>query len=529
MFDLVVRGGTVYGAGSEPVRADVAVAGDRVVELRDLAGVEAAASIDATGKAVAPGFINVLSHSYFTVLHDPRSLGELVQGVTTQVFGEGNTMGPQTPAMAAELERVHSQLDLQVSWDRLSGYLHHVERRGCSQNVASFVGFGALRAYAVGYDNRPATETEIDTMRGVLAEEMADGALGLATALIYPPESYAPTTELIALAETAAGHGSNYISHIRGEGADLLDAVGEVLRIAAEAQLPAEIYHLKAAGQDNWPLMTEALAMIEGARAAGSAVTADVYPYTASSTGLSSIIPDRFHEGGAIALYDRLADSGARAAIAAELRRHKRWGDTNAASDVLILGVREQPNRRYQGMTLAAIAEERGVDPVDAALDLIRDDRSRVTSAFFSMSEDNLREQLRRPWVSVCSDASSMAPEGVSLRAPTHPRAYGSFARILARYVREQRVLGLAEAIDRMTRLPATNLGLRGRGSLTPGSYADIVVFDPETITDTATFTEPHQLATGVSDVVVNGQPAIAGGRFTGRLPGRALRRTAAS
>lgn len=525
MFDLVVRGGTVYGAGREPVRADVAVAGDRIVEVRDLSGAEAAISIDASGKAVAPGFINVLSHSYFTILHDRRSLSELVQGVTTQIFGEGSAMGPLTPAMAAELERVHSERDLHVSWDRLSGFLDHVERRGCTQNVASFVGFGALRAYAVGYDNRPATKTEIDTMRGLLAEEMTGGALGLATALIYPPESYAATDELVEVARAAAAHGGGYISHIRAEGAGLLDAVGELLTIAEQAELPAEIYHLKAAGQENWPLMTDALAMVEQARAAGHAVSADVYPYTASSTGLSSIIPDRFHEGGANALYDRLADPDERGAIAAELRQHRRWGDTNAASDVLILGVRTEPNRRYQGMTLAAIADQRGVDPIDAALDLIRDDRSRVSSAFFSMSEDNLREQLRRPWVSVCSDASSMAPEGVSLQAPTHPRAYGSFARVLGRYVREQRVLGLAEAIDRMTRLPAANFGLPGRGSLAPGSYADIVVFDPDTVTDTATFTDPHRLATGVSDVVVNGQPAIAAGHFTGRFPGRALRR----
>lgn len=525
MYDLVVRGGTVYGAAETPVRADVGVAGDRIVAVGEVGGVEAAAEIDATGKVVAPGFINVLSHSYFTMLHDPRSLGELMQGVTTQVFGEGSTMGPLTPEMQRDLERRNVDLALDVSWSRLSEFLAHIEKQGCSQNVASFIGNGTLRPYAVGYDDRPATGPELDRMRGLVAEEMADGALGLSSALIYPPESYASTEELIALCEVVASYGGMYISHLRSEGVGLPAAVEELLRISREAGLPAEIYHLKASGQANWGLMPEVLERLEAARAAGAPVSADIYPYTASSTGLTSVIPSQFHQGGPTALYDRLADPEARRSIRRSLVETGRWGDTDSADDVLILGVQRDEHRRYQGMTLSAVATERGTDPYDTALDLIRDDRSRVSVAFFSMSEDNLRTQLRLPWVGIGSDGASMAPEGVFLRAPTHPRAYGTFARVLGKYVREERVLTLEDAIERMTVLPAERLGLDGRGRLDEGSFADIVVFDPETVAERATFADPHRLAVGVSDVVVNGEPAVRRGEFTGGLPGRALRR----
>ncbi|MQA84075.1 MAG: amidohydrolase family protein [Streptosporangiales bacterium] len=523
VFDLVVRGGTVYGAGDAPSPADVAVVGDRIAAVGRLDGAEAITEIDAAGKAVAPGFINILSHSYFTILHDPRSLGELTQGVTTQVFGEGSTMGPLTPAMKEELERRHADLSLRVSWSRLSEYLAHVEGRGCSQNIASFVGTGTLRPYAVGYDDRPATKQEIDTMRGLVAEEMADGALGIASALIYPPESYISTEELVAVCEVAASYGGIYISHMRDEGAGLLTALDELLRISREAKLPAEIFHLKASGRRNWQLMDEALERVESARAGGAPITADVYPYTASSTGLASVIPPRYHEGGPAALYDRLADPETRRSIRQDLLTVGRWGDTDRAEDVLILRLEREENRRYQGMTLSAIAEARGTDPIEATLDLIRDDRSRVGAAFFSMSEDNLRTQLRRLWVGIGSDGSSMAPEGVFLRSPTHPRAYGTFARVLGRYVREERVLDLSDAIDRMTRLPATTLGLEGRGRLAEGCFADIVVFVPETVADRATFDDPHRLSVGVSDVVVNGEVAVRAGEPTGRLAGRAL------
>jgi N-acyl-D-amino-acid deacylase len=432
-------------------------------------------------------------------------------------------MGPLTPRLKAELEQAGRGLDVEVNWTRLSEYLRHVEQRGASQNVASFIGAGTLRAGAVGYDDRPATAAELDRMREIAAEEMADGALGIASALIYPPGSYAATGELASLCEVAAAYGGCYASHVRGEGEQLHEALGEFLRIVREAGLPGEVFHLKASGRPNWHLMDGAISLIEEARSAGLPVTADVYPYTASSTGLASIIPGRYHEGGAVALYDRLGDPRTWAAIRAELSSSGRWSRVTEAEDVLILRVTAEENRTWQGRTLAEVAAARGTDPVETAMDLIASDRSRVQAAFFSMSEENLRAALRRPWVAISSDGASMAPEGAFLWAPTHPRAYGSFARVLGHFVRDEKVLPLADAIRRMSALPAATLGLSGRGVLRDGAYADIVVFDPATVADRATFGDPHQLSAGVSEVLVNGKVAIGGGAFTGELAGRAL------
>lgn len=536
MFDVLISGGEVFdGSGADPVRADVAIAADRVLQIRprdehetsragaDGSPPEAAVVIDATGKAVCPGFINILSHSPLSILHDPRSLGELTQGVTTEVFGEGSSMGPLTPRMKAELQDSKDGLSYEVSWTRLAEYLRHVESRGSSQNVASFIGGGTLRINGVGYDDRPATAAELDLMRAIVAEEMADGALGIATALIYPPGSYATTAEITQLCAVAAQYNGCYASHIRSEGENLHEAIGEFLAICRDAGLRGELFHLKAAGRPHWDKMAGAIELLEQARAAGEPVTADVYPYPASSTGLTSIIPDRYHEGGSAALYDRLADPQVRGQIRAELQGSHRWGDVTEAESVLILQVTKEENRHFQGRTLADIAAERDADPIDTALDLIASDRSRVGTAFFSMSEDNLRQALRRPWVAISSDGASMAPEGAFLQAPTHPRAYGSFARVLGHYVRDEKVLTLADAIHRMSGLPAATLGLRQRGLLREGYFADVVVFDPDAVTDCATFADPHQLSAGVSEVLVNGKITIAGGAFTGELPGRAL------
>jgi len=536
VFDVLISGGEVHdGSGADPVRADVAIAADRVMQIRprdehatsrtgaDGSPPGAAVVIDATGKVVCPGFINILSHSPLSILHDPRSLGELTQGVTTEVFGEGSSMGPLTPRMRAELQDSKDGLSYEVSWTRLSEYLRHVETRGSSQNVASFIGGGTLRINGVGYDDRPATAAELDRMRAIVAEEMADGALGIATALIYPPGSYAATAEITELCAAAAQYNGCYASHIRSEGENLHEAIGEFLAICRDAGLRGELFHLKAAGRPHWDKMAGAIELLEQARAAGEPVTADVYPYPASSTGLTSIIPDRYHEGGSAALYDRLADPRVRAQIRAELQGSHRWGDVTEAESVLILQVTKDENRHCQGRTLADIAAERGADPIDTALDLIASDRSRVGTAFFSMSEDNLRQALQRPWVAISSDGASMAPEGAFLQAPTHPRAYGSFARVLGHYVRAEKVLTLADAIHRMSGLPAATLGLRQRGLLREGYFADVVVFDPDAITDRATFADPHQLSAGVSEVLVNGKITISGGAFTGELPGRAL------
>jgi N-acyl-D-amino-acid deacylase len=523
MFDVLIAGGEVYdGTGGEPLRVDVGVFGDRVAVVGPNLAPEAAAVIDATGKAVCPGFINILSHSYFSILYDPRSLGELTQGVTTEVFGEGTSMGPLTPRMKAELGR-RDGLDYEVTWTRLSEYLRHVEQRGASQNVASFIGSGTLRANAVGYSDRPATQAELDRMRALAAEEMADGALGIASALIYPPGSYAGTSELTELCKVAAEYDGCYASHVRGEGENLHEAITEFLGIVRDAGLRGEVFHLKASGRPNWHRMDGAIELIERSRAAGVPVTADVYPYTASSTGLTSIIPDQYHEGGADALYDRLGDPRIRAEIRTALSWSARWGEVTEAENVLILRASREENRRWQGRTLAEIAATTGTDPIEAAMDLIASDRSRIQVAFFSMSEENLRAALARPWVAISSDGMSMAPAGMFLRAPTHPRAYGSFARVLGHYARDEKVLPLAEAIRRMSALPAATLGLRDRGVLCPGSFADIVVFDPATVGDRATFGNPHQLSAGVSEVLVNGKVTISSGTFTGELAGRAL------
>jgi N-acyl-D-amino-acid deacylase len=529
VLDVLITGGEVYdGTGAAPARADIGVAGDRVAWIRPASPGEPAAAaqvIDAAGKAVAPGFINILSHSSLSILHDPRSLGELTQGVTTEVFGEGSSMGPLTPAMKAELERDRDRAGLRfdVCWTRLGEYLRYVERRGAAQNVASFIGGGTIRANGVGYENRPATPAEMDRMRALVAEEMADGALGIASALIYPPGSYAGTEELAELCRVATEYGGCYASHIRSEGENLHGALAEFLGIVRSAGLRGEIFHLKAAGRAHWGKMDGAIGLIEEARAAGDPVTADVYPYPASGTGLTSIIPDRYHEGGEQALYGRLADPAARAEIAAELAAAGRWGDETEAQNVLILQVASEQNRQWQGRTLAEVAAARGTSPVEAALDLIASDRSRVGAAFFSMSEENLRKALRRPWVAVSSDGTSMAPQEPFLRAPAHPRCYGSFARVLGHYVRQEKLLSLSEAVRKMSGLPAATLGLRERGLLREGYFADIVVFDPAEVTDLATFADPHRLSRGVSEVLVNGKVTVAGGAFTGELAGRAL------
>jgi N-acyl-D-amino-acid deacylase len=530
MIDVLITGGDVYdGLGGGPERADVAIVGDRVAEVKPgLAGSgpadggapRARVVIDAAGRAVAPGFINILSHSNVSILRDPRSLGELTQGVTTEIFGEGSSMGPLTPALRAEL--AESIDPIEVRWTRLSEYLRHVQKSGTSQNVGSFIGGGTLRANVVGHGDRPAEPAEVDRMRGIVAEEMADGALGIASALIYAPGSYASTEELTAVCRAVADYDGCYASHLRDEGAGLLGAIGEFLAICRGSGVRGEVFHLKAAGRDNWPNMGGAISLLESARAAGDRVTADVYPYTASATGLYIIIPGRYHDGGQAALFDRLADPVVRREIRRELEAAGRWADVRGAEEILLLQLDRPDYQHYQGRSLADVAAERGTDPLDTAMDLMATDRTRVECAFMSMSEDNLRSALGQPWVGISSDGASMAPEGVFLRAPTHPRAYGSFARVLGHYVRDG-VLTLADAVHKMSGLPAATLGLDGRGVLRAGSFADVVVFDPATVADQATFARPHQLSVGVTEVLVNGEVAVAGGESTGRLAGRAL------
>jgi N-acyl-D-amino-acid deacylase len=527
MYDLIVRGGRVLdGRGTEARPTDVAVSGDRVVAVGDLSPDEPAATvIDAGGLVVCPGFINPLSHSYYSVIEDGTSLGELVQGVTTQIFGEGESMGPIPPAARSSLEEEARQHDVVVAWTRLSEYLDTVERAGCTQNVASLIGAETMRIHGVGYDDRPATPDELDIMRQIVAEEMADGALGIGSSLIYAPGSYADTEELVALCELAGRYGGTYASHVRNEGSELLSAIDELLEIVRRSGVHGEMWHLKAAGQPEWPLMEHALARLQAARDDGVPIGADVYPYTWSGTGLSSNVPPRWHEGGPDALFDRLDDPETRGRIRAEMVTIGRYGDTPDAADVLLLRLKHPDNARWQGHTLAEIAADRDQDPLDTALDILASERTSVFTAFHSMSEDNLRRQLSVPWVGVCSDAASIAPAGRSLDSPTHPRAYGSFARVLGHYTRELGVLSLPDAVRRMTSLPADTFGLTDRGVLEPGYAADVVVLDPDTVIDHATFADPHQLSVGVRDVVVNGVVALRDGEPTGARPGRRVRR----
>ncbi len=528
-FDLIVRGGTVYdGSGGEPYTADVAVNGDRVAMIGATDDARAGTVIDAVGMAVAPGFINMLSHSYITMLHDGRSLSELMQGVTTQVFGEGFSMGPLDAESRRRLQEMDPALDYTVEWTSLAGYLQYAERKGVSQNVASYIGATTLRTLVAGFDDRPLTATELDTVRGLVRDEMAAGALGIGSSLIYPPAFFASTGELIEMCRAAAPYGGKYISHMRNESQGLLDGIDELVRIARESGVPAEVYHLKAGGREAWPLMPRAIERIDAARAAGLAITADMYTYTAGATGLSNCIPPWFHEGGPEKLFARLADPAVRAEIRTAIETtHDGWENLyrNAgdAGNILILQTRDPALRRFQGKSLAVAARMEGTDPIETLMNLVMRDRSRIGTAYVMMSDENVRLGLQQPWVSLGSDAASMAAEGAFVSRSTHPRAYGNFARLLGKYVREERAITLSEAVRRLARLPADNLGLTDRGRIALGAFADIVVFDPATVADRATYDDPHQYATGIRDVIVNGRLTLRDGAFTGAFPGRAL------
>jgi len=529
-YDVVIRGGTVYdGSGGAPVVADVAVAGDSIVAVGDLHGARGRVTVDARGLAVAPGFINMLSWAVDDLLHDGRSQSDIRQGVTLEVFGEGASMGPLTDSMKAEAVRDQGDIRYDVTWTTLGEYLETLERRGVAPNVASFVGATTLRVHEIGYADRPPTPAELERMRALVRQAMEEGALGVGSSLIYAPAFYAHTDELVALCEEAGRYGGMYISHIRSEGHDLLPAVDELIDIARRARVPAEIYHLKAAGRDNWGTLDAVIARVAQARAAGLRITADMYTYTRSATGLDAAMPPWVQEGGSEAWRRRLQDPAIRARVAREMRSNGiGWENAlyqvGTADSVLLLGFREDSLRRYTGRSLGDVARARGRPPEETAMDLVVQNGGDVDVSYASMSEDNVRRELALPWVSFGSDAGSLAPVDPWTRSGTHPRAYGNVARLLGRYVRDQRVLSLQEAVRRLTALPAGNLGIRRRGSLRPGYYADIVVFDPDSVQDHATFQRPHQFSTGVRDVFVNGVRVLEDGEHTGALPGRVVR-----
>jgi N-acyl-D-amino-acid deacylase len=522
-YDVLIRNGTVYdGSGSMGVRADLGILGDKIAAIGALAEERGRIEIDAKGLAVAPGFINMLSFAHDTLLIDGRSQSDIRQGVTLEIFGEGLSMGPLNDAMKREM--IEQQGDyFEVTWTKLSEFLNHLVRKGVSPNVASFVGATTVRIHELGRADRDPTPEELERMKALVRQAMKEGALGVGSSLIYEPAAFAKTEELIELAKVAGEYGGMYISHIRGEASTLFEAVDELMTIALEAKVPAEIYHLKAAGAGNWHQMDYVIRAIERARKAGIKITANMYLYDASSTGLDASMPAWIQEGGVRAWVARLKDPKIRKRLDQEMP--EQWQNSGRTGEKILLNSFKSPHlRKFVGKTLAEVAKERGKSAAETAMDLVAEDESRVGVVYFSISEENMKKQIRLPWVSFGSDADSIAPEGSFVLSNVHPRTYGNFARLLGKYVREEKLIPLSEAIRRLTSLPATNLRLDRRGLLKPGYFADVVIFDPNKIVDHATYENPHQYATGVRDVFVNGVPVLRNGDHTGKMPGRALR-----
>ena len=529
-YDVILRDGLIVdGSGGEPFVGDVAIAGDRIAEVAARVQGRGALELDVRDLAVAPGFINMLSWAIASLFHDGRSQSDIRQGVTLEVFGEGWSMGPYTEAMRREVMERQGDLKYEVDWTTLGEGLERLERRGVSCNIASFVGAATVRIHELGYEDRRPAPDELERMRALVRGSMREGALGVGSSLIYTPATFADTDELVALAHAAAESGGMYISHIRNEGDRLLEAVDELIEIARRAGCPAEIYHLKQAGEANWPKLDDVISRVEAARAEGLAITADMYPYTAGATGLDAAMPPWCQEGGHARWVARLRDPATRARVIAEMRRPARDWDNlyrsaGSAANVLLLQFKNRALKPLTGKTLAEVATMRGTTPEEAALDLVVEDDSRVGCAYFLMSERNVHRQVGLPWMSFGSDAGSLAPEGPFLLSNPHPRAYGTFARVLGHYVRDGAAASLRDAVRRLTSFPARNLKLKDRGLLSRGSFADVVAFDPIRIRDHATYAEPHRFATGVEHVLVNGVAVLKDAAPTGATPGRVVR-----
>ena len=527
-YDVLIRGGTVYdGSGGAAFVGDVAIRGDRIAYLGPHAPGRSAEEVPARGKAVAPGFINMLAHPEESLLIDGRALSDLRQGVTLEVLGE-DSMGP----LSAEMKRLgrlrQGDIKYDIDWTTLGEYLTRLERRGIAPNVASYVGAGTVRTYVLGERDLQPTPEQLTEMRTLVREAMEQGALGVTTALIYAPNDYARTPELIALAQESARCGGIYSAHMRSEGERLLEAVQETVDIARASGAPAEIYHLKQAGKRNWGKLDALIKAVAAARAAGVRITADMYVYTAGATGLDAAMPPWVQDGGLEAWVARMKDPATRARLIADMRNPSSdWENLLLAAGpagTLLLGFKNPGLKPLTGKTLAQVARARGVSAQDAAIDLVIEDGSRVEVAYFLMSEDNVRREVALPWVSFDSDADAPAPEGVFLRSSRHPRTYGNFARLLAHYVREEQVLTLPQAIHKLSALPAATLSLSDRGLLRQGYFADVVVFDPAKVQDHSTYQRPQQLATGVGDVWINGVRALRHEVATGAASGRAIR-----
>lgn len=518
-YDTILKNGVIYdGSGNKPYTADLAINADTVAAIGDLSEFTAVETIDLNGLAVAPGFINMLSWANVSLLEDGRSQGDIRQGVTLEVLGEGSSMGPLNDSMKLDMSTDQGDIKYEVKWTTLGEYLQYLEEKGISTNVASFVGNGTLRRYTVGNENRKATTEELEEMKKLLRREMEEGAVGVSSSLLYAPSGYADTQELIELAKVASEYNGMYISHIRSEGSELLEAITELITISREANISAEVYHLKASGQEYWNKLDSAVMLIEDAQKEGLAVTADIYTYPASSTGLHVQLPDWVREEGVEATIKRLADPSLRERILSEIEF------TNPPQSIMLVGFKNEALRKYTGMRLNEVAEELGKSPAEAMIDLIVEDDSRIQVVYFSMSEENIAKKVALPWVSFCSDAGSYTNEGVFIKSSTHPRAYGSFIRVLGKYARDEKVITLEEGIRKLSSLPAQNLKLEKRGMLKTGYFADVVVFDPEKVNDKATFEKPHQYAEGIVHVWVNGTAVLKSGEHTGANAGRFIK-----
>lgn len=526
-YDLIICNGTLYdGSGGPPRQGDIGVRGDSVAAIGSLDSAKGRQEVDAQGLAVAPGFINMLSWATESLLHDGRSQSDIRQGVTLEIFGEGESMGPLNKRMKGEMAAAQGDLKYDIAWTTLNEYLEHLVKRGVSPNVASFVGATTVRVHEIRYENRPPTSEELERMCQMVRKAMEEGALGLGASLIYAPAFYAKTDELTALAKAASEYDGLFIAHLRSEGTRFLEALDELIQIAREANIAAEVYHLKAAGGANWSKLDAAIQKIETARSQGLRITADMYTYSAAATGLDAVMPPWVQEGGYNAWAERLKDPTIRARVAEEMSHSTDlWENFYVAAGspekILLVGFKNPALKPLTGKTLAEVAALRGKSPQETAMDLVIEDGSRVGVVYFVMSEENVRKQLKLPWVSFDSDAGSLAPEGPFLKSHPHPRAYGTFARLLGKYVRDEKIISLEEAVRRLTAFPAETLKLERRGRLKEGYFADIVVFDPNKIQDHATFENPHQYSTGMVHVFVNGTQVLKNGEHTGATPGR--------
>jgi|JI10StandDraft_1071094.scaffolds.fasta_scaffold00949_5 N-acyl-D-amino-acid deacylase len=532
-FEVIIRGGTVYdGSGNPGVITDVGINADTIAAIGNLSKAEGKTEVDATGLAVAPGFINMLSWATESLIIDGTSQADIRQGVTLEVFGEGWSMGPLNEKMKADLladMQRNPDWKYDLDWTTLNEYLQSLERRGVAPNVASFVGATSVRIHELGYANRLPNAEELERMKALVKQAMEGGALGVGSSLIYAPANYSSTEELIELCKVAGEYGGMYITHMRSEGNNIFDAVNEAIRIAREAKLPAEIYHLKMAGESNWGKLDSVLTMIEEANKAGIKITTDMYTYTAGATGLDASMPPWVQEGGIKEWIKRLQDPKIRKRALDEMRKPSdKWENlllmAGSPERVLLLGFASDSLKQFTGKTLGEVAKIYGKSAEETAMDLVIADSTRVGTAYFMMSEENVKRQIALPFMSFGSDAESPATEGVFLKSSTHPRAYGNFARLLGKYVRDEKVIPMEEAIRKLTSLPASNLKIKKRGTLTPGYYADVAIFDAAKIQDHATFEKPHQYSTGMVHVLVNGTVVLKDGEHTGAKPGRVVR-----